>query len=146
MKEIKLIVIGIVLMIQTVFDIKWKKIPLLVTGGGAIVGIVLLWVEKAPIAEVLMALFPGVCSLLFSRVSREALGYGDGFLLCMMGLFYSLEELLLLLMIASAFAVIVAFVLLIFFHKDRKYEIAFVPFLLIVYVIDYLMKIGCEGK
>lgn len=128
-------------MIQMMFDLKWKKIPLSVTGAGIFIGVVLLFYAPSSSADIWMGLLPGICCLLFAKASQEAIGYGDGVLLCMMGLFYPIEELAGILVLAFGMAGITALVLLVVFKKKRKYEMAFVPFLVAAYVVDVWMKV-----
>ena len=59
-----------------------------------------------------MSFLPGIACLLFSKISGQALGYGDSLLICMMGCFYSIEEILLLLIMAFGYAGVTAFFLL----------------------------------
>lgn len=145
MERIGLAVIGIVLAVQAVFDIKWKKIPIIVTGIGAVSGGVILFFKEVSAIEVLLALLPGLCCLLYSKVSRQALGYGDAFLLCIMGLFFSMEDMMLLILAAFGMGGIMALALLLCFRKQRKYEIPFVPFLLAAYGVVVWIRIGSGG-
>lgn len=140
MEEIKLMVIGVVLMIQAVCDIRWKKIPLIVTGVGGVLGMVFVCINQSSFTAVLSGLFPGCLCLLFASMSREAMGYGDALLLCSMGLFYELKEMTCLLFMAFGFAGITALFLIVIFKKTRTYEMAFVPFLAAAYVLDIWIR------
>lgn len=142
MENIRLVIIGIILVIQTIYDIQCKKIPMIITGIAILFGSLFHIWEKTPIIEIGMAVLPGICCIIFSKISREALGYGDGFLLCAMGLFYSVKDMILLVGLAFGSAGIGALILLLFFRKQRKYEMAFVPFLLVAYGMDIWIKIG----
>lgn len=141
MDKIEIVIIGIILLIQSICDIRWKKIPILVTVAGAVIGIILFFFKDISMIEAGLSFFPGICCLLFSKSSREALGYGDSLLLCVMGFFYSVEELLLILLMAIGFAGIAAILLLVVLKKHRKYEMAFVPFLFMAYGVNVWISI-----
>lgn len=141
MEKIEIVIMGVVLAIQSICDIRWKKIPVWVTVTGSVLGMSLFFLKDISIIEAGLSFFPGICCLLFSKISREALGYGDSLLLCMMGFFYSVEELLLILLMAIGFAGIAAILLLVVLKKHRKYEMAFVPFLFMAYGVNVWISI-----
>ena len=141
-EKISLCSIGILLGVQTLFDLNDKKIPDVVTMLGSVIGIVCLCFEKRSALEIILALLPGMVCVLYAKLSREALGYGDACFICVMGLFYSFEELLRILLIAFGVAGMAALVLCTVFHRPRKYEIAFFPFLYLAYGSDVLVRIA----
>lgn len=142
----KIVVVGSILVIQSICDIRWKKIPFFITMGGMVIGIILLFFKPFSLLEIGLAFLPGIACLLFSKMSGEALGYGDSLLFCMMGCFYSIEEILLILLTAFGFAGIGAFFLLldrrvqVHLGKIGRDEIAFVPFLLLAYGVHIWIK------
>lgn len=141
MEKLEIVVVGILLLIQSICDIRWKKIPLCVTVAGVVIGSMFFFWENKSWLELGLSSLPGVMCLLFSKISREALGYGDSYLLCMMGFFYSVEELLFILLLAMGLAGVVGVFLLIVWKKSRKYELPFVPFLFIAYGVNVWMRI-----
>ena len=68
-------------------------------------------------------------------VTHESIGYGDGCLFVMTGLFLGFWENLVLLLLASVLAGIGAAVLLFFRKKKKKERIPFVPFVFTAYVL-----------
>lgn len=130
------------MVIQTYWDIRYKEIPILVSLVGGILGVVICIWEQRGFVDVMCALIPGIAALLIGRISKEAIGYGDGVLLCVMGFYFTLEELLAVCMIAFMAAALIALILLVVFHKKGSYEIPFVPFLLIAYGVENLVKAG----
>ena len=141
MEKFSIGVIGMVLAIQTFFDVKYKKVPVIITAIGGIIGCIILFIQQRFNTEVIWTLLPGCLSMLYSKVSRESLGYGDSLMVLVMGLFYSLDQLLILLMIAFGIAGFTALILLVVFHRNKKYEIALFPFLFSAYVIVILFQI-----
>lgn len=145
MEKFSVGVIGVVLAIQTFFDVKYKKVPVILTTIGGIIGVIILLIQQGLNTEVFWALLPGCLCMLYSKLSREALGYGDSFMVLIMGLFCSLDQLIILLMIAFGIAGCTALILLVIFHRNKKYEIALFPFLFAAYVVIILFQIEGGG-
>lgn len=139
MKEL---ILGILLMTQGGFDFKYKEIPLWISALGGLIGIGICIAEERDWTSILIACIPGLLCLLFSRLTKEVIGYGDGILLLVMGIYLPLEKLLSIVMLAFCIAGIVALALLVFFQKRGKEEIPFIPFLSIAYVMGYLITLG----
>ena len=128
------------LIIQSVWDFRFKQIPIVVTILGAIGGLCVSVATERALGDIGMALMPGALSLFISWATREAIGYGDGFLLCAMGTYLNVEVVIGILMLASLLAGGIGLFLLVVGKKRRKDELPFVPFLLCASVI-YL----CSG-
>ena len=77
----------------------------------------------------------GIALLLYSLVTHESIGYGDGCLFVMTGFFLGIWENLVLLLLASVLAGIGSAVLLFFRKKKKKERIPFVPFVFTAYVL-----------
>lgn len=136
MENIQMGILGAVLAIQSIYDIRKKQIPLLVTLLGSLVGFI-LWIIAGNITWMrLSAFLPGMVCLLFAKISREAIGYGDGLILCMMGIYLEIDKLISLCLWAFLFAGLVALFLLVFGKKKGKQEIPFIPFLLIAFGVE----------
>lgn len=134
------IMTGICLLIQGIWDIRTKEIPMWISlclGGCSFLYSVCNEREWMSIG---LALIPGVVCLILGYVTRQAVGYGDGILICALGMFYSVEELLAICMIAIFFAGIVGLVLLVAFKKKGSYEIPFVPFLFAGWFVQYVIN------
>lgn len=130
------------LVIQSYWDIRYKEIPIIVTIIGGIVGVICSIVQQRVPIELLCATIPGLVSLVLGKVTRQAIGYGDGFLLCAMGMYVSCEVLLSILMNACILAGVVALALLVFRRKRGKDQLPFVPFLLTASVFHYVIEKG----
>lgn len=72
---------------------------------------------------------PGIFLLLVSFVTREALGYGDGFAVMAAGMFLGLRVTLEVLLLAFLMTAVVSGVLLAVKKVRRNYELPFLPFL-----------------
>lgn len=139
MDYIQMGILGSILAIQSFFDIKKKEIPVLVTIAGVAAGALCEIGKGNFIVTQPRSLIPGILCLIFSKVSREALGYGDSLLICMMGLYLQAGGIISICMWAFILAGIVALFLFIFAKKKGKYEMPFVPFLLAAYVMEVIV-------
>lgn len=121
-----------IMLIHSITDIKYKKVRFELTLVGLIIGILFIILEIGkgilPYEKAGGILF-GIGCLIWGKITNEAIGYGDGMILCMLGLFYHTEQIFIVIFWASLFAVMMALFLMITFQKNRKYEMPFVPFL-----------------
>ena len=78
-----------------------------------------------------LSLLPGLGFFLLSFLTREKVGYGDGWVLLMIGLFLGVYRCFLILLIGLMSESVVAIVLLTLGKINRDREIPFVPFLLL---------------
>lgn len=139
MKEI---VLGIWLVVQGGIDFKYKEIPLWLSIVGGIIGAVFCITENRSFICVLSACFPGMLMLGFSWLTKEVIGYGDGIVLMVMGIYLTISQLLSIGIMAFCVAGVVALLLLVLFRKNGSYRMPFIPFLAIAYGIQYLIELG----
>lgn len=132
---------GVYLLVQGIWDIRTKHIPSCISIAFGICGFLYSISLGRAGKSFVLALLLGIGTLVLGKCTKEAVGYGDGILLCALGMFYTLEELCLLCMIAGLLATIVGLFYLIVFRKGRKYEIPFVPFLFISWLLVYGINI-----
>ena len=76
----------------------------------------------------------GVLFLLISKMSREAIGYGDSFLILFLGIHMGSFEALGVLFVAALLAAVVSLFFLWKCHWKRQATLPFVPFLTISYL------------
>lgn len=115
-------------------DLKKRKISLAAAGLFAGIGMFLSWRQGGLGWQYLASAGVGLLFLAVSLMTRGELGMGDGFLILALGTVLSLEELLTVVMLAMAGSAVCAGVLLLGFHRSRKTQIPFVPFLLLGYM------------
>ena len=137
-----MIIVGLALVIQSYWDLKLKAIPYRITLVLLMVGVICSWLSHRNIVEVMLALIPGIVCLLLSKFTREAIGYGDGLLLCALAMFFPCDRILELCTIACILAGVVALALLALRKKKGKDELPFVPFLLMAYIFHVTSDIG----
>lgn len=131
-----LIVMGIgfiIVCICAIFDIRKREIPFkaVIIGGVIGCGNCFLQISEGNLlaGEMGLALLPGCFFLFLSLVSGEKVGYGDGLLLAVVGLFIGFYRCLLILCISLLLLSVTALVLLVFHKVHRNSRLPFVPFL-----------------
>lgn len=134
MKEI---ILGLWLGTLSLLDFRDREIPIGLTLLGGLIGMVFgIW-EKRDIFELVLSCLPGCLAMVFAWVSKETIGYGDGLVLIIMGIYLPISNLLSIGLQAIMIAGVVALVLLVVFHKRGSYRLPFIPFLGLAY--------GCES-
>ena len=129
-------------MIQGLWDYRQRLIPTRVSVVAGIIGVVISWITERSLIDFIVACLPGILCLCIARLTNQVIGYGDGIVLCSLGTICSLEEILHILMMAFFWGGVVAIVLLVIFRKKGNYEIPFVPFLFIGWLVDMLFLGG----
>ncbi len=122
------------LAVCAVFDGLQKKIPMAAVWLGMLTAICLRAggvMEEASFSSVMLSLVPGAVFFLLGFVTREKVGYGDGWVLLMIGLFLDFSRCVLILLAGLLIESAAAVVLLAFRKISRDKEIPFCPFLLL---------------
>lgn len=138
-QNISCAIVGGILTIQSLWDMKYREILISVSVIGIMGGVSGVILTKRDLIELLLAFVPAGISLIFSKLSRGALGLGDAIVLVMMAFYYSLERIISICILAFSIAAVIALYLLIVAHKRGDYQIPFVPFLWMGWLIDMLL-------
>lgn len=119
-----------------IFDVRSKKIPLLVLGVGglwSVAGLIIKTVETG-IPQMLLftisAILPGAALLVLSFLTEEKIGYGDGMVLMTLGCMEGIRMAFLAFCIGLFLQSLLAVGLLIVKKADKQSRIPFMPFLL----------------
>jgi len=137
---------GVYLLIEGLRDFRTKEISLWGSLGVGLVGLLYSISVGRAWTSIILAEIPGIICLLISFCTRQSVGYGDGILLCSLGMLYTFEDLLIICTIAIGFAGLMGLVLLVVFRKSGKYEIPFVPFLFIGWFLFYGTRLVNGGS
>lgn len=87
----------------------------------------------------LIAIIPGILLFVLARVTGEKIGYGDAWVLLIMGIYMDADKLLAAGMIAISISGIAALILITFCKKKMNYEMPFIPFLLVGCVAEQMI-------
>lgn len=122
----------IFLAVCAVFDGLQKQIPLAAVWLGILTAICLRAggvMEEASLPAMALSLVPGAVFFLLGFVTREKVGYGDGWVLLMIGLFLDFSRCFFILMAGLLIESMAVLVLLALRKIKRDKEIPFCPFL-----------------
>ena len=136
------IIMGIGLGILSVIDIKNKRIPIV---GVVLLGIscfILRYVVERSILGIgiVLGILPGIVLLILAICSDGKIGMGDGLVVCILGIGYTVEEIISMLGISFFFAAMCSIGLLIVKKADRKTELPFLPYLFIGHFLVHWIK------
>lgn len=128
-------VICILLIVAGVMDWRKKALPLwLLVGMSLIIPIFALWCKDTSLWQRVAGLCLGLAFFLISKVTKEAIGYGDSWLILLLGLHLGITGALQVLFAASLCAAIYALFYLWIRKWNRNATLPFVPFLAIAYL------------
>lgn len=129
------IIIGIMLFLCTIKDIKKKEISYIavITGGIATLLIFLQWKDNS-VWNQIGGSAVGIVMMAISKLSRGQIGMGDGIILIVTGMGLGMWNNISLLVYALFFAAVFSFTLMIGKKISKKDTIPFVPFLFLGYV------------
>jgi len=125
-------VLFLFLAVCAVFDGLYKQIPLAVVWLGMLAAVcfqIFGGMGVAKLFAMAVSLLPGMGFFLLGFLSKERVGYGDGWVLLMIGLFLGIYRCFLILLVGLLAESAVAIVLLAFRKIKRNSEIPFLPFL-----------------
>lgn len=111
-----------------------RKIPLIVVWLGMLAA-ALLHIQglggNQSRQAIILSVIPGVMFWMLSFITGEKVGYGDGWLLIMIGLFMGLWKCFLILMIGLISSSLIVLILLAARKVSRDFKLPFAPFLLL---------------
>lgn len=116
------------------FDIRTKKIPILLSVVAAIVGVLvqLLYFGNNP-STLILGLLPGAVLMTVSWLSHGAIGMGDGELVGVIGLFLGIAQTATLVLGSLLLASLLSLFLLVVKRVSKRYEFPFAPLVFLMY-------------
>ncbi len=129
------ILLGIFLVVGSVYDLKTMNLPqwLLIMGliAGVAGGVYINYVTGKGCIGFGLGLLPGIVILILACVTREQIGQGDGLIMLIIGSLLGLECSLIILWIGLMGSCVAGIGLLLIRRGNRKTRMPFIPFLLI---------------
>ncbi|MCH1981108.1 hypothetical protein MCG98_00775 [Ruminococcus sp. OA3] len=120
--------------LNTLYDLRFRKILLWSVAAFSITGICgVCLLEQKGLLQQLQGLFPGILLLVIGKMTDGGVGYGDGLVVCVTGIYLGLWitcEVVLTAMLLSALWGIVQMVIC---RKGKNQEFPWIPFLMIAY-------------
>ena len=106
-----------------VFDIKRKKIPVYMLIILAAAGIISNFtVGEFDIEKRIIAMLPGMILLIVSMITKQQIGYGDGMIILIMGLYIDIDDILSIVLSSFLLSSIAALILMTVFKKKKNVQ------------------------
>ena len=131
------VIVFIFLVTGTVWDIKRKTVPvkyLVIWGVVCVIYTgfrVFLFNDTKILREILQGVLPGGIGLFLAYVTREQIGYGDGWVIAFIGWLLGIKAVLIYVFLALTAVTAFSIGLLVLQKAKRKTRIPFIPFLLL---------------
>ena len=97
------------------------------------------------IENIIFALIPGAILFIVSFLSREAIGRGDVYVVCLLGLMVGFERVFTMLFISMLACAVFGIIYMIIKGKGRKETLPYMPFLCLAYVILSVINVSGVG-
>lgn len=124
------------LFVSAWIDLKKGMVYLPLLAGMGVLGIIChIFLQEKSVWNLLFGMLIGCVLLLIGFLSGEKIGYGDGVVFAMTGVFLGFWENLLLFLFAAVLSGVAALILVITRKKGKEDQIAFVPFVFTGYVL-----------
>lgn len=125
------IIVIIFLVISSVYDVKFKRLPMwLMWSFACFGGIFAIFVPICTLGEIIKGVLIGVLLIVVSLVTRGQIGFGDGLLFVVLGIFIGGNDNLNLLMLSLLLCAAAAGMLFVTKQLKGKDRLPFAPFVL----------------
>ncbi len=137
------VVVMVFLVIGSVSDIRYKRIPIWLVACFGVLAAVLKVVDLLQQSgmELLSGVATGVFLIIVSVVTGGQIGIGDGLVFIVLGMYIGSDNVVLLI-IALILCAVTAGVLFVAKRVKRRDRLPFVPFVLCAYVLQQLLPIA----
>lgn len=133
---LKICAVSLGFIVNSIWDIKERKISLKIIIFLDLMGILIrLYQNNLFSVETLLCIIPGIVLLNFSLLTKEKIGYGDGLMMVALGLYSTVPEIISVFLVSIYIAGIVGILLMLFFKKKKNFELPFIPFMYMGYVL-----------
>ena len=125
-------------------DLRSKKVRVIEIIIFGIVGLIIDFsIRPFSFLSILGGVMVGLMVYLFSVLTKEKIGKGDAFVVMVTGLYLGFQNTLLLVWLSTILAAVIGSIIIRKNNVNTDFEIPFVPFLLMGYLIIYF--ISCVG-
>lgn len=122
------------------FDVKSRELPLLFLGGFGLLGIFFNVIWKYQKLEMILGgVFLGGLFLLIGKVSKEAVGYGDGLCFMVLGVFEGWKSMITILCISFLLSAVYGVWKLVWREAKVNDTMPFLPFLLLARIGELIL-------
>lgn len=130
MENFRTIMVAAVLLWNSIYDWKYRKISVPVTLAGIIIAVFFLILAPSyTMIEILGGIGIGIFLIICSLLTKGQIGIGDGIICCFIGISCGFFENLSMLFIGLILSAVISFLLLISKRAEKKTEIPLIPFL-----------------
>ncbi len=137
MNGVEGIILGF-LVVFSILDLRAGKIPVLLIGAFGIFALGYQIWNHMSFGELAAGVIPGIVFLLLAWVTRESIGYGDGLVLLVTGVFCGIVKTIGVIGMSLVFASLLSMILLVLKRAERKTELPFLPCLCSGYLVSLL--------
>lgn len=135
MRTVGTISIFLFLVVCAAIDLKKRSLPMWLLWAGSLgVLLISLWNTRLNLFPLFQGAVPGIVLGIISWITREAVGYGDVWIITLLGIYLGIWDTATLVCIAFFFSSIAAVGCLVWKKFRRDTRIPFVPFLTAAYV------------
>lgn len=133
------IFLGVLFLIGTFFDIKFKALPKWFLTVAFLCSLILYaFVKPVPLWEMVGGIIIGGVMLVISYITKGALGFGDGLFLIIAAIHLGVEKVIAILTFGLFLSAIFSVILLILRKVSRKTALPFVPFMALGYLFTFV--------
>ncbi len=137
---IKIIVLGVFLLIEGIRDLRKHRVSMITIVIAGVLGVILQFsIIRENGLEILGGILIGIMLLLLAKMTREKIGYGDGWIFVVAGIYLGFRGNIYLLLLSLFLASSASICLLVFKKVNRKTELPFVSFLLPGYLLLFVI-------
>lgn len=137
---IKTIILGVFLLIEGIRDLQKHEVSMITVAVIGVIGVILqLGILQENGLEIFSGILVGIVLLLLAKMTREKIGYGDGWIFVVTGIYLGFRGNIYLLLLSLFGASLASIFLLVFKKADRKTELPFVSFILPGYLLLFVI-------
>lgn len=136
---VSLYCLAVYLAINTISDIRKRKIRLGISLLFLIIGVLWQIWQRADKVELLLAMLPGICLIGLSVMTQQKIGFGDGVVIVVCGIYLGLGNTILLLMVSLMLSALTGVVMLLLKKASLHTELPWITFVFVSF-LGFLMS------